>query len=427
MIRNYLPSSLVRSAGIYTVSRLINALLPFLLMPVLTRHLSPEEFGTATMFTVLSGIALPFIGLSLHGAISVKYFDSKETNLPQYIGNCFILLATSTSIMMLIVALLSDYISKLTSFPSKWLYLVILFSAAQFICLVVMTLWQVEDRPIKYGVFQNSQTALNFILSLLFVIVLGMSWQGRVEAQVFSMCLFAMIAFYILLHSKKIQFKFDKPSIDHALKFGLPLIPHAIGGMLIVQTDRLFLSNMEGLSVVGIYTIGYQFGFIIDLVASSFNQAFSPWLYSKLSNNDLSTKKQIVKLTYLYFVLILLLAILLSAVAPWFLTYFVGSRFVAAGQFIFWIALGYAFNGMYYMVTNYIFYAGKTSVLAWVTFSTALLNIIFNYIFIKLNGPIGSAQATALAFLTSFVFTWLLSAKVYSMPWNVFGKSNESQ
>jgi O-antigen/teichoic acid export membrane protein len=74
---------------------------------------------------------------------------------------------------------------------------------------------------------------------------------------------------------------------------------------------------------------------------------------------------------------------------------------------------------MYYMVANYIFYAGATHMLAWITFATAVANVAFNYVLIKMHGAVGAAQASALALFTSFVLTWMLSARVYRMPWTL--------
>jgi O-antigen/teichoic acid export membrane protein len=420
MFKAIYRSSLFRSAGIYTVSRIINLAIPFLMMPVLTRYLSPADYGIVAMFAVLLGISSPFIGLSLHGAISVMYYKKDGTDLPLYIGNCFIIITASTFLVSIVIWIFAGQISSFSAFPKEWLWAVVIFAATQFIGLVLMTLWQVQNKPVKFAVFQNLQTLMNIGLTIALVVGAGKNWQGRIEAQVISATIFALTAVFILHRNGWLKIKYDKPSIDHALQFGVPLIPHALGGMLIVQTDRMFLTNMVGVAVTGIYTVGYQFGSMIELVASSFNQAYVPWLFKHLAEDNEAMKRKIVVFTYLYFFLILLFALALSAVVPWFLKFFVGKEFIGAGRYVFWIALGYAFSGMYYMVANYIFFVGKTAALAKITFVTALLNICFNYILIKLNGPVGAAQASALAFFISFIFTWILSARVYRMPWNIF-------
>jgi len=75
---------------------------------------------------------------------------------------------------------------------------------------------------------------------------------------------------------------------------------------------------------------------------------------------------------------------------------------------------------MYLMVVNYIFFVEKTHILAWITFFCALLNILFSYVFIRLNGAIGAAQAVCLTSLIAFILTWILSNRVYKMPWFLF-------
>jgi Na+-driven multidrug efflux pump len=101
------------------------------------------------------------------------------------------------------------------------------------------------------------------------------------------------------------------------------------------------------------------------------------------------------------------------------LKFFVSRNFYFAYKYVLWIALGYAFQGMYFMVVNYIFYVKKTYILAWVTFTSAGVNIVLNYFFIKANGAIGAAQATTITFFVQFIMVWILSAKVYKMPWKL--------
>jgi O-antigen/teichoic acid export membrane protein len=418
-VRSFFSSSLIRSTGVYTVSRLIGSAIPFLMLPVLTRYLAPTDYGILAMFAVLVGLVSPFVGLNINGAIGVKYFDKENIDLPNYIGNCFLLLTLSTVLVSVFIWLFADPISHISAFPKEWLWAVILISAGQFVIRSLMMLWQVENKPLKYGIFQNSQTFMNLSLSIILVVGLGKNWQGRLEAQIVTIAIFSLSGFFLLYKNGWLKFSYNRAYLKSALKFGLPLIPHEIGAMLIIQTDRMFITNMVGVSDTGIYTVGFQVAYVIELFTYSFNLAYSPWLYKKLSENDDGMKIRIVKLTYLYFVLILVFAIAVSLFLPWFLSFFVGDAFQGASKFIIWFALGFAFSGMYYMVANYIFFSMKTSGLAWITFFTAMLNIVFNYFLIKQNGTVGAAQASALSFFISFVLTWVLSAKVYKMPWNL--------
>ncbi|XQY91542.1 lipopolysaccharide biosynthesis protein [Metabacillus sp. HB246100] len=410
-------SILFKSSAVYTITNIINAAIPFLMMPILTRELSPIDYGIVSMFQVLIGIVAPFTGLSVNGAINRKYYDRDKIDFPKYVANSLILLISSTLMVAIIFALFSNAIADVSAFPEGWLWAVLVVSFSQFLITIVLVHWQVQVKPLFFGIFQISNTLLNVGLSIWFVVGLGFNWQGRIQGQVITTVVFAIIGFYILNKDGWIKWGLNKDYIKNGLHFGIPLIPHTLGAFIITMSDRLFLTNMVGVAETGLYTVGYQFGNMIGLVQDAFNKAWVPWLFGKLKSENENSKRQIVKITYIYFIAILALALLLSAIAPWFLSFFVGEEFKESGKYVLWVAVGYAFNGMYKLVANYIFYVEKTKYLAWLTFLTALLNIVFTYLLIKLNGPIGAAQATALAFFISFILTWILSSKLYKMPW----------
>lgn len=406
---------LFRNFFVYTSFSVIWRAIPFFLLPVLTRYLTPADYGIVATFQVLFAMAVVFVGLNMHGAVSVNYFKIDKHEFKIYMANVLLILFVGFSLTFFIVYVSKSALSHLTKFPENWVMVTVLAALCQFICMLTLTLWQVEQKPISYGLFQLFQTVLNVSLSLIFVVSLGWQWQGRLLGIIIVSIISAMIS--IIFIRKYIKFSFHKGYIKDALYFGIPLIPHALGWWIMTGIDRLFINSMVNVDATGIYTVGYQVGIIIGLLATSFNKAWYPFLFEKLKANNYSTKIKIVKFTYMYNVGIIIMAVALSLVAPWFLGFFVGKSFHGAYKYVLWIALGYAFQGMYFMVVNYIFYIKKTYILAWVTFFSACVNMLLNYFLIKANGAIGAAQATTITFFVQFIIVWILSAKVYEMPW----------
>ncbi|MDL4030324.1 oligosaccharide flippase family protein, partial [Proteus mirabilis] len=69
---------LLRGASVYLTSNILNSAIPFLLLPILTRYLSTEEYGKIAMFQIfLAGIST-LIGCNTISAISRKYFDDRK-------------------------------------------------------------------------------------------------------------------------------------------------------------------------------------------------------------------------------------------------------------------------------------------------------------------------------------------------------------
>ena len=422
-IKGILNSKLIRSASIYTATDVINKAIPFLLLPVLTRYLTPEDYGIVSMFVVLVSFVTQFIGVNIHGAIARIYYDKDRVDIKAYITNCLFILLLSTTLVSLIYFSFSSIIAEITAIPMQILWVVIVVSFGDYLSRVVLTLWQVRVKPMQFGSYLISKTILNTSLSIWFVVLLGLTWQGRIFAKLITAAIFTIIGIIILWKSKWLKFTFNKSYVKHALGFGVPLVPHAVGAIIMTMTDRFFITTMVGIDTTGLYTVGYQIGMIINLFAVSFHKAYVPYLYERLKRNVYVEKIQIVRMTYTFFAALLFLALSLSLVAPWFLSFFVGREFVGSNNFVVWVAFGYAFQGMYLLVSNYILYAQKTQILTWITISIAIFNIVLNYYFISNYGAIGAAQATTIIFFIQFVLTWTLAAKVQKMPWLISSKN----
>jgi O-antigen/teichoic acid export membrane protein len=195
------------------------------------------------------------------------------------------------------------------------------------------------------------------------------------------------------------------------------LIPHALGGVVIALSDRLFIDRMVGKEAVGLYAVGYTFGMIVNLVVEAFNRAWSPWFFREMYKDTEQTRRRIVKFTYAYFVGITLLALTITGVSYLVLPYMVAIEYQAASIFILWVAVAYAFRGMYTMVFPYLVQTARTNFLGVGMFFTATVNLVLNYVLIKINGPIGAAQATVVAWLMLFLITWAYSSRICPMPW----------
>lgn len=422
LIQRLKGNTLVRHTGIYTISSIVNAAIPFFLLPILTRYLTPEDYGIASMFTLMVTIISPFVGININAAITRRYYDKDTINFWEYVFNGIIILVVSTFFVSILFGLFSNFIESITKFPKEFLWSVIVYTFCMSLTNVLLALWQIQTKALQFGFQVNLKTLFNASLSIMLVIFWGLGWQGRLYGQVISESLFAVISVGILLKNKWLKLTINKKYIKDALMYGLPLIPHALSGSILSMTDRLFITNMVGLGATGIYTVGYQVGSIISLITLSFNTAFVPWLFEKLTENKEETKLKIVKFTYIYYAVILTMAVILGFLAPVLLNVFIGKNFAGSSLYVIWIAVGYAFNGMYLMVVNYIFYAEKNGLLSTVTFATAILNVILNYFFIKAFGAVGAAQATTLIFAIKFILVWYLSAKVYKMPWGSIGR-----
>lgn len=416
--------SLLRSLSIYSIGNIINAAIPFLLLPLLTIYLSPKDYGIIAIFQVLMSFLNPIAGISLNGAVTRKYYflNDDKSSFKQYVSNGLLLITLISSFLLIIITLLRHQISSLTDFPSDWLWIVLVCSFTFNVIEVLLAIWRVELKAGKYVSFRIIRTLCELGLSVLLIIYINQSWESRVDGVFYSSIFFGIIALLIMIKSKHFTLKVEisKSHLKDALKYGIPLIPHAIGVVFISMADRLFLTNMISIEETGLYAVGFQIAQIISLVQNSFNQAWVPHFFEKLKAKKESVNLGIVKFTYLYYAIMLVLVVVLSVMSPFIYSLFIGKEFSSSIKYVFLISLGFAFNGMYKMVVNYFFYLNKTVVVAVITFITAIINICLNYFLILKWGAIGCAYATAISFFIQFILVWIVSNRYFPMPWGYF-------
>ena len=414
-IKSIFNNSLAKGSLVYTISSVINAAIPFFLLPILTRVLTPEDYGIVSIYTMLVSIYNIFMGLNLHGAINREYFN-KDINFKVYVFNCIFVTSVAFSIISLISFIFSSQISNITKFPSQYIWNVIITSLFMQFLLLLLSIYQAQKKAIKYSIFQIVQTVINFTLSIILVVLLKQGWQGRLWANLIAYIIFGVVALIVLfLYYSK--FKISINYILKSLKFGAPLLPHSLGGMLIAMWSRFVIANSLGLTETGLFTAAFQIASILTIIEDSFNRAYAPWLYEKLNLNNEQIKLKIVKFTYLYFASVFIFALFLGISSPYIVKILLGKDFTESAPIIIWIALGTAFNGMYYMVTNYIFYTYKTHILANITIFCGILNIPLTVFLTRINGTIGAGQSYAIIQFLFFILTWILSSMVYKMPW----------
>ncbi|HIF9237332.1 TPA: lipopolysaccharide biosynthesis protein [Photobacterium damselae] len=416
--------SLLKGASVYLFSNILNAVIPFLLLPILTRYLSPSEYGQIAMFqTLLSGIGT-FIGLNAVGSANRKFYDSdiNAQVLKQFNGSCVQILIISSFISFIAIIFFKNQLSEFLSIPISWILVSILISALTFIILMRLGQWQIRNQAKWFGVLQVSNSLINMLISLVFIIILNKGAQGRIDAQIFTSVFISIIALYWLYKDKLLQVFIWKPEyIKEALSFGVPLIPHHVGFFLISAVDRFIINQKLGLTEAGMYMVAVQLSSSIIIFFDALNKAYVPWLFEKLKYNDIKDKLIIVKYTYIYFVILLIVAIVIFIIGPFFVKFIAGDSYQKAGEIIGFLCLGQIFGGMYLMVTNFIFYTKKTGQLGLITITTGILNCLLLIYFINWFGLLGASIAYSITKFVQFIFTWYLAARVVKMPWNLRG------
>ena len=96
-MRDILQSNLLRkvfkSFTIYTITNLIAMVIPFMLLPILTRVLSPSDYGMLATFMAIVGIINVIAPMGSTAAVVRGYYDQdkEKFDFPQFVFNAIII------------------------------------------------------------------------------------------------------------------------------------------------------------------------------------------------------------------------------------------------------------------------------------------------------------------------------------------------
>jgi len=284
---------------------------------------------------------------------------------------------------------------------------------------VKLILYQVKGKVKDYVALQISNAILNGGLTVLLVVTIEWGVTGRLYAYSFSICFIGIIVLYTLYRDRILVFNFRKDYVIDALYFGIPLIPHTVGSLLLLTADRVIVNSSLGVSSAGIYMVAVQIALGVELLFVSLNKAFVPKLFEILKTQDIGGKIKIVKLTYGVFFVSIITVVTLYYSADTIIDMLVGERYNSAVPVLQLIFIMQGFHGMYYMVTNYLFYEKKNHYLALVTIVTGGLNVVCSLYLVQDYGMVGVAFSSAVMVAVQFIIVWYLAQKVHPMPWGL--------
>lgn len=423
LMKNIAQLSIIRNGLTYLSGGMLGGLVPFLMLPVLTRYLSPSDFGIVATFQSILTLSFAFIGLNTTGAIVRNYTELSKDEFAVYIFNCIIILLISVGIVLSILLLFKGYAVSISQTPIQWLLLVPVASCAFFLFSIALSVFRVLGKALQFSIANITNTLFNLIVSVVLVVWLSMDWRGRVIGISSSHIIFGVLALFFLIKTGYISPRFDKVYFRDALLFGSPLILHKLAGWITTMLNRPLLNEFVGLEATGLFFIGCTIASIVAILEGAFEQAWTPWLYSRLNENTQEVKRKIVKITYVYYIALLVLVFMLSFLSPYVLPVFLGKQYVNVSNYVFFPALAYAFNGMRKMVFGYILYEKKTYLIAYSTVVTSGIGIILNVYLIRHYGVNGASYAMSTTFIIGFILTWYMAQKTFPMPWLLLGRT----
>jgi O-antigen/teichoic acid export membrane protein len=410
--------NLFKSFSVYLTSSLIEKAIGFLTLPLLTAKIFPESIGKLSLITSTYAFLAPFILISTSGAIYVEYYRNEDRDaFAKYFSTALLINFISCIFFMLIILSGLDWFVEQIGCPKEWVLAIPLFCFFDAVKLTILNLLQIMKKPFYYSLVSLLYTTINFSVSIFLVYQLEMDYQGRLGGIFVSGLITLILSFFLFFKMKLIVFKFKTKFVKDILAYGIPLLPHALGFLVLDLADRFFINKFAGKEELGIYSISYLLSGVTYVLASSFSAACTPLLYDELKKNTPEADLRIVKISYLFILSLFIFCICYILALPLVYQLFINKSYYAGTQYSYLIVSGYFFMSIYLIFSGIIFFRRKNYIFGYIALGNIIINLALNYLLIRYLKAYGAALATCISMFIFMVVIAYFSNRIKPLPW----------
>jgi O-antigen/teichoic acid export membrane protein len=399
--------------------------LAFLLVPLFTRYLTPEEYGIYALFLMAVLIDEPLFSFCAFSAIGHVYYNPRY-DIGEYVSTFVVFCAGTFAAQMAVVG--GGVFSPAFGFPA-WLLCVPVVALSNIMTGILNNMWQLREKPFSYGLFNFFYMLSQLLLQVGAAVFLRLGWRGVLGAQVSLALLTIPLAGALLRKNGWLKWRFSGECLRFGLKFGAGMMPNAFAVRFNDSTGKFFMSQMFTLAETGIYAAGQKLGAVANVYNSSFVNTYRPWLFKKLAGDAARERRKIVLSVPLACVSMLLFAWGGSLCVYMFGGFILGGNFSEALVYVFWSASAYALSGMYGIVSLFIYHTGKSWILSLLTGTAVGLNALFTWRFLQVFGLMGAAYAPVLAWAATLALSVWTAVRLWKnrASWDKNSKHTPAQ
>ncbi len=410
---HHLLRKLYTSSIIYALANSIEALAPFILAVMLTRKLSPEEYGIWVLFIALFTFLRPIISLSVQDALKMHYFELKRDTLSEFILSSFLLTSVLTLLLSVIVFFTKSQLSVWLKFPESWMISIVVTAYLYSLFYFLLTFNQFENNKKRFILLHllQSSVAIGLAVTLVFY---DWDWQGAILGKISGLFITFFLGAWWL--SRDLTFRINAQVLKKAkelIKFGLYYLPTGLSLVIIPLTDRMMITNILGLHENGLYGVAALFGSAFFIVINGFLFAWMPWLFQRLIRHNEQDKSEIGLVSTSFF-----LVLPVAALGFYFISIFVaplaiGKSFYAAFPLISWVLSAFVMQGYFLHNQAFLLFKKNAILMSVCSFFCIILNIILSYLWALSYGVKGVIIATSVSYLVSSLLIGLFVLYVY--------------
>ena len=386
-------------------------------LPIMTRLLSPDDYGVLSIVSTYSTMAITVLALNMNVGIG-RYYHEKRKDFSEFFGTAFAVPSLLILTQFFLAFLFIEEIAQLVSLPSKAVMFVFVLSFFGLIKNVHLEYFRAARESKKIRSLNILTGYLGFALAVVFVYF--HPEEERFMGSLWAMLLTGIISTCIVLVriGSKMVFNFKWDHLKYMLSYGLPLMPSYLSGIILSQFDRVMLGSYLGNSDAGQYSFAYNISMLLTMVMNALYYSWEPKYYEYMNSQDYESHDMD---TYRLLGLLSVFTCFLILFADW-IGYILGSHaFHESLYLIPIIVLGQFMLVLTPIYKRHISFVRKTIYTALATMVAGICNVFLNSWLIPVYGSVAAGYTTLASYTIMFILIFLIAKywiRVHVTPLN---------
>lgn len=414
---------LLKDTAIYFSLSLGQKGIGFLLLPVYTAFLSPEDYGIVGAVGAVVGLLQLLYPLGCDAALARSYFPNAESAGSDYRrvwGTLllFVLLVGGVGTLGLSLGapwVLAPVMKGVAFWPCVFLGLIAAFAGP--VRTLYSTSLQIRERAGEYLSIEGGFMLLRIVVMLMLVVVFRMESTGILLSGAIAESVFALVSLWRF--KGDVWWGIDRPILRKALGYSLPVVPHMLAGWSTTYMASLVLINLEGKAQTGLYGLAATLASVESFLVAGFGQAFLPRVYAVLASDEPSELEGLNRRTVAAVAGFAIGAVGLSLFSPEILRLMTRPAYWGASEVIPLLVLAGFFQGVYSLYSLLLYYhPNGTRFLPLASVAGGIVSVALMFVLIPRFSIMGAAIAGCLGVMTRLVVAAVICNFRYSIPWS---------
>lgn len=362
--------------------------------PLFSRMLGTNGYGVLSIYTIWMGVTAIAFTLQTNGTLVNARVEYNEDQQSKYQSSVMTLSLLFFLLCSAVVVLFLPQVSGVLKL-SKALVLLLLFHAFGNFCFNFLnSKFTYEFKAGTNMVLSVAVTLVTLVLSVVLILLMPkeINYYGRILGMALTYGLMGVaICIYILWKGRTF---YNREYWTLALTLAIPVVFYSLSDVLLGHFDRVMLQQMMTESMVGQYSLAFNFGGIMLTIFMALNNSWVPFFFEDFKAGD---RNHIHSQAGNFLELFTILCMGFNLLSVEVYHVFASRDFWPGTMLIPIFVTGYYMNFLCTFPVNYEYYYKKTKVVAVVTIFAALVNIGLNYVLILKIGMMGAALATAIS------------------------------